>query len=254
VFQFTEAQLLAWIAAAVYPFVRIAALIGTAPIIGDASVPRQVRIGLAVFITVVVAPGIDVVPGTVLLSGEGLFLIGRQLLIGAAMGFAMQLAFAAIEYSGDLVGLQMGLGFATLVNPETNDQTPVIGGLIRYFASLAFLAANGPLMLIAGISESFQTLPIQAGDAMAGDWRTLVVQGGAIFDVALHLALPVIAALLVTNVALGIMTRAAPQLNLFSIGFPITIGVGLVVVLTSLPAVLSIADSALMSTAGRLLR
>lgn len=253
-FQFTEVQLLAWIAAAVYPFVRIAALIATAPILGDSSVPRRVKVGLAIFVTIVVAPSIGEVPNAVLMSGDGFLLIGRQILVGAAMGFSMRLAFAAIEYAGDLIGFQMGLGYATLLDPETNDQTPLIGSLLRYFASLAFLVANGPLMMIAGVSESFNGLPISGSGGLFGDWHMLVLQGATVFGLALHMALPVVAALLVTNVALGVMTRAAPQLNLFSIGFPITITVGLVVLVVSMPVVLGIAESALAETAGRLLR
>lgn len=256
--QFSEAQLLAWLAASLYPFFRIAALIGTSPIIGDATVPIRVRIGLALFVTVVVAPGVPSVPDVALLSGDGFLLIGRQILIGAAMGFSMRLAFAAVEYAGDLIGLQMGLGFALLVDPETRDQTPMIGSLLRYFASLAFLAANGPLMMIAGVADSFQSLPVAvdaAGNAgLFGDWKLLVLQGGMVFGLALHMALPVIAALLVTNVALGVMTRAAPQLNLFSIGFPITISVGLIVLILSMPVMLAVADNAMIETAARLLR
>ena len=251
--QFTDTQLLAWLSMVVYPFVRIAALIGTAPLLSDPSVPRRIKIGLAIFVTVLVAPGVQA-PDVPLLSGDGFLLIARQLLLGAAMGFAMRLAFAAIEYAGDLIGFQMGLGYATLLDPETNDQTPLIGSLLRYFASLAFLVANGPLLMIAGVSESFQGLPIAGSGGLFGDWQHLVLQGATIFELALHMALPVIAALLVTNVALGVMTRAAPQLNLFSIGFPITITVGLVVLVISMPAVLGIAESALAETAGRLLR
>lgn len=252
-FQFTEAQLLAWLAAGLYPLFRIGALIATAPILGDGSVPRTVRIGLAVLVTIVVAPGVPAVPDASLLSGDGIALIARQLLIGAAMGFSMRLAFAAVEYAGDLIGLQMGLGYATLVDPETNDQTPMIGSLLRYFASLAFLVANGPLLMIAGIAESFNVLPLAGDGAMLEDWKMLALQGSTIFGLALHMALPVVAALLVTNVALGVMTRAAPQLNLFSIGFPITITVGLVVLVASLPVLLGIAGSAMTQTAGRLL-
>ncbi len=253
-FQFTDAQLTAFLASAIYPFFRIAALIGTAPIIGDATVPRRVRIGLAIFVTAVVAPTLGATPDVALLSGDGFLLVARQLLIGAAMGFSIRLAFAAVEYAGDLIGLQMGLGFAILVDPETRDQTPMIGSFLRYFASLAFLAANGPLMMIGAVAESFQALPVAAAAGVIGDWRALALEGGAVFGLALHMALPVVAALLVTNVALGVMTRAAPQLNLFSIGFPITIGVGLLVLLASLPVVLALADGAVTQTMGRLLR
>ncbi len=251
--QFTEAQLLGWLAALLYPMFRIVALIATAPILGDASVPRTVRVGLAVLVTILVAPGLAAVPDVALLSGDGFLLIGRQLLIGAAMGFSMRLAFAAVEYAGDLIGLQMGLGYATLLDPETNDQTPLIGSLLRYFASLAFLVANGPLLMIAGVTESFHSLPLASDGALFEDWKMLALQGSAVFGLALHMALPVIAALLVTNVALGVMTRAAPQLNLFTIGFPITIAVGLLVLIGSLPVLLAIAGNSMTETAGRLL-
>jgi flagellar biosynthesis protein FliR len=252
--EFTDAQLAAWIASVVYPFVRIAALIATAPVLGDGSVPRRVKIGLAIFVTIVVAPTLASVPKVEFLSGDGFLLIARQLLIGASMGFSIRLAFAAITYAGDLIGLQMGIGFAMLVDPETNDQSPVIGSLLGYFASLAFLVANGPLMMIAGISESFNALPLAGPDAnLFEDWRLLVVSGGSIFGLALHMALPVVAALLVTNVALGVMTRAAPQLNLFSIGFPITIAVGLLVLTASLPVVLSLSEHAINTTVAHFL-
>jgi flagellar biosynthesis protein FliR len=251
-FQFTDAQLLGWLASVVYPFVRIAALIGTAPILGDPSVPLRVRIGLAIFVTIVVAPGLGTPPNVALLSGDGFLLIGRQIVIGAAMGFSIRLAFSAIQYAGDLIGLQMGLGYATLVNPETNDQSPLIGSLLQYFAMLAFLVANGPLMMIAGVAESFGAMPI-AGSGLADDWMMLVASGGTVFGLALHMALPVVAALLVTNVALGVMTRAAPQLSLYSIGFPITILVGLLVLAASLPVLMGISDQAIESTVGRFL-
>jgi flagellar biosynthetic protein FliR len=252
-FQFTDAQLLGWLAMVVFPFVRIAALIATAPILGDASVPVRVRIGLAIFVTIVIAPGLTAVPKVELISGDGFLLIGRQLVIGAAMGFSIQLAFAAIEFAGDLIGLQMGLGFATLVDPETNQETPIIGSLLRYFAMLAFLVANGPLMMIAGVSESFQAMPIAGSGGLTDDWKMLVLSGGTVFGLALHMALPVVAALLVTNVALGVMTRAAPQMNLFSIGFPITISVGMIVLAASLPVVLGLSDNAINATVGRFL-
>jgi flagellar biosynthesis protein FliR len=253
-FEFTDSQLAAWLASVVFPFVRIAALIATTPVLGDSEVPRRVKIGLAIFITIIVAPTVGAVPRIDIVSGDGILLIARQLLIGAAMGFTVRLAFSAISYAGDLIGLQMGIGFATLVDPETNDQSPVIGSLLGYFASLAFLVANGPLMMIAGVAESFNALPIVGSDtAMLEDWKMLVMSGSAIFGLAIHMALPVVAALLVTNVALGVMTRAAPQLNLFSIGFPITIAVGLLVLMASLPVVLALSDNTINATVARFL-
>jgi flagellar biosynthetic protein FliR len=224
--QFTDSQLLGWIAAWFWPFCRIAALFSTAPILQDRSIPQPIKIALAAMIAAIIAPGVQEPSTMPMVSVDGLLLTVQQLIIGASLGLTMRLVFAAVELCGNLIGLQMGLGFALFFDPEHNNQTPIVGILLGYLASLIFLALNGHLMLIAAVTESFHTLPLNPRPQLALDWHSLVAQGGTIFSIGLHLALPVLAALLLTNMALGVLTRAAPQLNLFSIGLPLTVWSG----------------------------
>ncbi len=250
--QVTDAQLTAWLALWFFPFCRIAAMIGTAPILGDTMVPARIKVVLAILITVLVAPGIEV-PSTQILSGDGLLLIGRQFMIGAAMGLGIRLAFAALQLGGDLIGLQMGLGFAQSFDPQHNQESPVIGNLLGYLASLIFLALNGHLMLIGGVVGSFHSMPIMDSHPFAMDWGALIAQGGAVFSMGLYIALPVIGAILLANLALGVMMRSAPQLNLFSVGFPITLLMGIVALLLDLPAILPMTERILTDATTRLI-
>lgn len=248
---FTEAQILAWIAAWLYPLCRIGALISTAPVLSDSGAPQRVKIALALAITIVVAPTIDAPPASDIASWEGLAIVARQLIIGAAMGLTLRFAFAAATYAGDMVGLQMGLGFATLFDPQHNQQTPVVGSLLSYLTALIFLALNGHLMLIASLAESFRSFPIGSGVGLLLDWRTLALEGSIVFSLALHIALPVIAALLLANTILGVMMRSAPQLNLFAIGFPATLLIGAFALYFALPDMLGVIERGLIETLAR---
>jgi flagellar biosynthetic protein FliR len=221
----STAQLNAWLAAFAWPLARILALIASAPVIGNPSFPGRIKIGLGVSITLLVAPLIaspqDIDPG----SATGLLILAQQVLIGLAMGFTMQVVFWAAEIAGEFIGLQMGLGFATLYDPSVPGFIPVIGQFLGIVVSLVFLAIDGHLLLIASLVESFQVLPLAPLSAPGG-LRSLVEWGGNIFSFGLALALPLLAALLITNLALAVLTRAAPQLNLFAIGFPLAILIG----------------------------
>lgn len=232
-FTVTSAQLYGWIAGFVWPFSRILALLATEPVFGARSVPARVKIGAALFITLLVAPTLAQ-PAIEPASASGLFVLAKEILIGATMGFVMRLAFSAVEMAGDLAGLQMGLGFANFIDP-TSGQTPVVGGLLRLAAMLLFLALDGHHLLLGALAESFRALPIGPAPLAPAGARALLDWGGQIFVAGVALALPIIAALLATNLALGIMTRAAPQLNIFGVGFPLTLGVGLAVLYISVP-------------------
>lgn len=251
---FTDGELSAWIAAWFWPFCRIAALFGTAPILQDASVPQRVKIGLAVLIAALIAPGIEVPANVPTLSGGGLLLTAQQLLIGASLGLTMRLAFAAMELAGDLIGLQMGLGFTLFFDPENSAQTPLIGSFLGMLGGLIFLALNGHLMMIAAVTESFYSLPLAPGGSLSLDWHALALQGATVFSIGLHLALPVLATLLLTNLALGVLTRAAPQLNLFSVGFPLTLLVGVAALAFAMPYMEPLMERYLAETIQRLAR
>lgn len=231
----TSSQLNAWISLVAWPLARVLALIASAPITGNQQFPVSAKIGLAVLITLLVAPTlpapIAVDPG----SATGLMLLVRETLIGLGMGLAMRLIFAGVGMAGDVIGLQMGLGFAQFYDPQSNAQVPVIGQFLNLLATLAFLSLNGHLLLIAALIETFHTVPLETAGAATGNWQLLAQSGGMIMHTAVLLSLPLLAALLVTNAALGVLARAAPQLNIFAIGFPVTIIIGFIALLLTLP-------------------
>ena len=221
----TSAQLDAWLVAFIWPFTRILGLLATAPVTGGRQFPARGKIGLAILISLVVAPALPPLPPIDPGSWPGLFLLAHELAIGLALGFLMRLVFSAVELAADLIGLQMGLGFAQFYDVESQSQEPVLGRFFGLAATLVFLAINGHLLLISVLADTFNTLPV-GGGVGANFWKTLASVGGQMLFSALSLALPVIAALLVTNLALGVLNRAAPQINIFAVGFPITIFVG----------------------------
>ncbi|OGU37124.1 MAG: flagellar biosynthetic protein FliR, partial [Hydrogenophilales bacterium RIFOXYA1_FULL_63_33] len=231
----TDAQLNAWLISFIWPLTRILGLIMVAPVFGHSSVPRRVKIGLGVFIALIIAPTLPPMPDVGLGSWHGLFILIQQLLIGMAIGFIMRVVFAAVEAAGEIVGLQMGLGFASFFDPQSAGQTIVISQFFNLLASLLFLAVNAHLLLLGILVESFKSLPISPQPLSAAGFYSVANYGSVVFSVGLQLALPLIAILLMTNLALGILTRSAPQLNIFAIGFPITLGVGLIALDITLP-------------------
>ena len=232
---FTDAQLNAWLISYIWPLTRILGLIMAAPVLGHRSVPARVKIGLGVFIALVISPTLPPMPDVGLGSWHGLLILVQQLLIGVAIGFIMRIVFAAIEAAGEIIGLQMGLGFASFFDPQSAGQTLVLARFFNMLAVLVFLAINAHLLLIGVLVESFHSLPISTQPLSAAGFHHVASFGTTIFAVGLQLALPIIAILLMTNLALGILTRSAPQLNIFAIGFPITLGVGLIVLNVTLP-------------------
>lgn len=224
----TDAQLNAWLIAFFWPLTRILGLFMVAPVFGHRSIPTRVKVGLGVFVALVVTPTLPQLPQVELASWTGLFILVQQFLIGAAIGFVMRLVFAGVEAAGEVMGLQIGLGFATFFDPASAGQTLVIGRFLNILAVLAFLAVGAHLLLLAILVESFAVLPVSATPLAAVGFFKLADAGGMIFLLGLQLALPLIAILLVVNLALGVLTRSAPQINIFAVGFPITLGVGLI--------------------------
>jgi flagellar biosynthetic protein FliR len=169
------------------------------------------------------------------MSYAGLLIVLQEMLIGLAMGFSIRLIFAAVEMAGEISSMTMGLGFATFFDPNTQGRTSAISQFLSLVATMLFLSVNAHLVLLSALVESFSTLPVSSIPVYGGGFKQLADWGGRIFSTGVQLSLPIVAALLITNVALGILTRAAPQLNLFGIGFPITLGVGLLVIAMTLP-------------------
>ena len=231
---FTSVQLAGWIATFFYPVARILGFAAIAPLFSNLSVPRRVRLTIGLVIGLGIAPLVPPITGVDINSGVGLWMVGREMLIGVAMGFAMRLAFAAVQLAGDQIGSQMGLGFAVFYDPLSTAQTPVVAEFMMLLATLVFVSINGHLMMIATLAQSFQVIPIAGGLLPAQGWLNLVLMTKTMFSMGLLLALPVTVALIITNLTLGILNRAAPQLNLFAIGFPITITGGFILLMVTL--------------------
>lgn len=222
----TDTQISTWVATFMLPMFRIAALLMTMPAIGTNLVPTRVRLYLALAITVVVAPALPPMPAVSALDLSALLLIAQQIIIGAALGLSLQLFFQAFVIAGQIVGIQMGMGFASMIDPVNGVSVAVIGQFFTMLVTLLFFAMNGHLVVIETLIESFTTLPVGEGLLTANIWQ-LVLRLGWVMGAALVLVLPAITALLVVNIAMGVMTRAAPQLNIFSIGFPLTLVLGM---------------------------
>lgn len=231
----TDAQIDAWIAAFLFPLARVLGLIASAPVFNNASLPMRVRLAIGLAVTLALAPALPPLPQIAPASWSGLAVLAQQSLIGIALGFSLRVVFAGIDLAGELIGLQMGLGFAVFYDPQNASQAPIVAELAGLLALLIFLALNGHLMMLALLAESFTTLPIGLAPVPAAGWETLLHWSAAIFSIGVMLALPLIGALLVANIALGVLTKVAPTLNLFAVGFPVTLMVGFTVLALSMP-------------------
>lgn len=236
--EISSAEIAAWVGSFIWPLVRIAALMSVAPVFGSRVMPRRVRLILILVLTWTIVPFIPPAPAVEPISPDGMLITVQQVLIGLTMGFILRLVFAALEVGGHVIAMQMGLGFATLMDPQNSGQMPLLSHFYNLMGTLVFLALNGHLILLQMLVESFHSMPVGATGLLAADLWTLVSWGSQMFAGAVLIALPAIASLLVVNLAFGVMTRAAPQFNIFAVGFPITLMLGLLIVLYSLPVLL----------------
>lgn len=237
-----------------WPLFRVAGLIMTAPVFAAKTVPVRVRLGLSVAITVMILPIMPpTTPSVELFSPSSFFLIAQQLLIGVLMGFTLQIVLAAIVTGGQVVAMQMGLGFAAMVDPQNGTQTPVLSQFYVIMVVLVYLAMNGHLVLIEVLIDSFKTMPVSMQGLVPEDFNKVVHWAAILFSGAIGIAIPAIASLLIVNFTFGIMTRAAPQMNIFAIGFPLTMLLGFGVIFATLPSVVP-QSSNMFTGAYRLLR
>ena len=237
---FTEAQVTAWLAAFVWPLVRVAALFSSAPVLSAKQLPVRVRVAMAVLITWIIVPTLPQPPVVDLFSYDAFIIMLQQVLIGVSMGFVLQMVFAAVVFGGQVIAYSMGLGFASMVDPQNGTQVPVVATYYVILCTLTFLVLNGHLILIEMVAESFHTLPIAVDGISRNSFFAIVSWASQMFINGLLVALPIVAALLMVNLGMGVVMRAAPQLNIFSVGFPITIVLGFALMVVALPNVLAI--------------
>lgn len=225
----SDAQIGGWVAELLLPLCRIAAVLMTMPVIGTRLVPARVRLFLALAFCLVLVPALPAMPALDGISVQSGLLVLEQVLIGIMLGFSLQFFFQAFVVAGQIISTQMGLGFASMVDPANGISVPVLGQFYLMLVTLLFLLMNGHLLVFEVIAESFVTLPVGAGLSSEHYWL-LAGRLGWVMGAGLLLALPAVTALLVVNLAFGVMTRAAPQLNIFAIGFPLTLVLGLFIV------------------------
>ena len=241
----SSAEITAWIGSFFWPLIRVASMFSIAPVIGGKQIPRRIRIVAALLITLAILPMQQDIPIIDPWSAEGVYVTAQQILIGLIMGFILMLVFAAVTLAGENIAMSMGLGFAMASDPINGVQVPVVSQFMVIIASLLFLSLDGHLSLISMMVTSFEILPIGSeGVSTAALW-TLLQWAKIMFNAAASIALPAIISLLTVNLVMGIMTRAAPQLNIFSVGFPMTMMAGYLILLFSLPTLMAVFDSML---------
>lgn len=227
-----------WVGDFFWPFVRISALFVVAPFFGARTVPVRIRIVLAVAVTLVLLPNLPFPDAVEPFSPQGVLVILQQLSIGIVMGLILQIVFSALIMAGQAMATTMGLGFASSVDPQNGVQVTMLGQLYLILGTLYFLAMDGHLLLLEVLAQSFVTLPVGAamnGTQIFGD---LALFAGQLFFAAVMIALPVMVGVLLVNLAFGVITRAAPQLNIFAVGFPTTMLAGFVLMFFSVPVLL----------------
>jgi len=229
--ELTIGEITAWVGSLMWPLMRVGAMVMVAPVFGNDLMPVRIRVFFGLALTVAILPAVGEVPAVDPLSAEGVMISVQQVLIGLIMGFMLLMAVNVVVVAGESMALAMGLGFATMVDPQTGMSVPVLSQVMLVIVTLVFLGMGGHLMLIELTAESFAAMPIAAEGVGREAFFEVASWAAQMFAGAVLIALPVVTVLLIINLALGVMTRAAPQMNVFSVGLPITMLVGPVLVL-----------------------
>lgn len=227
--EFTDAVVNQYLADFILPFTRVSALIMSMFGFGSRTLPSKVKLFLCIMLTVAIMPAIPPTNVDNLLSLSTALLIGEQIIIGVMLGFVTILVVNTFTLAGQIIAMQTGLGFASLVDPASGMNVPAVGQFFLILSSLLFWVMDGHLAYLKFIVMSFETIPIPALSFESVKYKEVAEWGGWMFSTALSLALAPLTAMLLVNFSFGIMTRAAPQLNIFAIGFPVTMCAGLLI-------------------------
>ncbi|MBV1898908.1 MAG: flagellar biosynthetic protein FliR [Cycloclasticus pugetii] len=229
---------MAWASSFFWPLLRISAMFIAIPVFSGRFVDNKILVGAALMVTFFTLPLLPEHRAIDVLSHEGIMTGLQQLLIGLSVGFVLQLVFSAIIFAGQGIAYSMGLGFASMMDPTTGVSVPVVSQFYLVLATLLFLTLGGHLVLIEMLIDSFNTLPIGDIGMERSDIWSIIAWSSRIFSAGLLMALPAIVSLLMVNIAFGVVTRAAPQLNIFAVGFPITLILGTLLMWVTLTSVL----------------
>ena len=218
-------------------FFRIIAMIIALPFIGSSSVPNWAKIGLAFFMSLIIYPLVvktQIIPHLTL--PELILAVISQVLIGIIFGFLVLIIFTGVEVAGQLISIQVGFGMISLINPLiSNQQVSLISNLQNYVALIIFIQTSAFFFVIEGIYRSFQTIPLTFVNFSPHIFQYLVLRSNDIFLIGLDLSIPIVLVAIILNVIIALMGRIAPQFNIFAVGFPITIAVGLIMLYVTVP-------------------
>ncbi|MGD0959019.1 MAG: flagellar biosynthetic protein FliR [Methylomonas sp.] len=240
----TEEALLDYLSAFIWPFLRMSGLFLTMPIFGlmsgstASSIPAPVKIIACVLMTITILPGLPSIPNIEIVSFRGWMVGLQQIMLGVSAGFILQMVMSVMGFAGQFIAYGMGLGFASMVDPTTGVQVPVIAQLFIVASGLFFLAVDGHLLLIEMLAQSFHTLPIAMANLEKTDLWRIIIWSGQIFVDGVLLSLPVMVSMLFINLSFGVVSKAAPQLQIFGVGFPITIIIGMALIWICFPGMI----------------
>lgn len=232
--EFTDRELMILLSRFLWPLFRIGAFLMVLPLLGTRLVTRRIRVGLAVLITFLVVPLLPPMPIVDLLSLQTYLIVAEQIAIGVMLAFLVQILFQIFVLTGRMISMQMGLGMAAMMDPVNGIQVSILSSFYLMLTSLLFFASNGHLVVIEVLIESFYAIPIALEWRSVDSYFFLVSLGSWMFASALFIAIPAVTAILIINFSFGVMTRAAPQMNIFALGFPFTMMMGLVIIWVSL--------------------
>lgn len=236
---FSEQQIMLWASSFFWPLLRISSMFVSIPVFSGRFVSTKIIVGAALAVTFFTIPLLPEQAPIEVMSHEGLMTGVQQILIGLIMGFVLQLVFSAVIFAGQGIAYSMGLGFASMVDPATGVSVPVISQFYLVLSTLLFLTLGGHLVLIEMLIESFHTLPIGIEGIERSDLWSVIAWSSRLFSAGLLMALPAMTSLLMVNIAFGVVTKAAPQLNIFAVGFPITLVLGALLMWLTVPSVMN---------------
>lgn len=232
---FSEAQITEWLSPLIWPFLRTLAVLTSAPVLSSRAIPVRIKIGLAFFVALAAQPTLGVQPVIGINAPQALGAVFQQVGVGLAIGFAIRVVFAAVELAGEVAGFQMGLSFASFFDPTMNSQSSAVARFMGQTTLFMFVVLNGHLMVMLAVIKSFQAFPVDQNFLHALEQMKVVDLGTDLFASGLWIALPMVGMLMFANLALGIVSRVAPQMNIYAIGFPVTLTVGLIAMVVTLP-------------------
>jgi len=233
----TDGDIAHWLGLLIWPLLRGLALFAFAPAFGSSAVPAPIKVALGLAVAAIIG-GVAGPMAPLDLSWQTIVLVFEQILVGAAIGFAMRVTLSVMAFAGDLSGLQMGFGFATLLNPQVGVPMPAMADFFDLLGTVLFLAIGGHLLLIAALVKSFQIVPVAVSASIVpAVWGALAASGAALFQLGVILALPVVAVMLAINIAMAVVSRVAPQLNVMSVGFAVFLWSGIAATALLMPFV-----------------